>query len=415
MPNEERALATIDYILKLEPIPDADKIEVAQVRGWKCVVKKGEFKEGDVCVYFEIDSVLPNDERFKFLKNSWNKRMEGYRVRTIRLRGQISQGLALPLKEFPEIADKKVGTDVTEDLGVRLYQPPEPSGSGTPKALGSFPTGIIPKTDEERVENVNVVKLLQTIKSVYDYDGSAYMTSAKDIDTVEVLAAEGGETIKGGPFSNNPQVPGSVYYMSEKLDGTSLTVYRNGDHVGVCSRNRELDISDSALEGGTSPHSTWIKENKVILSQLSHFEQIKEAYHAYHFPSNFALQGELIGPGVQKNPYGLDTLTWYVFSIFDIDEQTYLEVDTMMQFLNVMHLNNAPFIGVTLTAGVVHTLLKNQKEFQKNELFMNNSSMLNPQTKPEGIVYRPFWSIPRDAKPHVSFKVLNDEYLLNEE
>lgn len=128
MPNQDRKLATIQTIKDIQPIPDADAIEVAKVMGWEVVIKKNEYKVGDKVVYFEIDSYLPREPRYEFLEKACLRNIpvlgEGLRLKTIKLRGQISQGLLMPLSVYPEhnLSELKVGTDVTELLGVRLFE-----------------------------------------------------------------------------------------------------------------------------------------------------------------------------------------------------------------------------------------------------------------------------------------------------
>ena len=153
----ERKLASVQKILNVEPIEGADRIEVVSVLGWKCVAKKGEFRIDDLCVYFEVDSFLPVCKKFEFLRNSCYKNNdlmgEGFLLKTQRFRGQISQGLALPLTVLPintEQDTPQIGDDATEILGVRKWSMPEvATGSGT--AIGPIPYGI-PKTDEIRVQ-----------------------------------------------------------------------------------------------------------------------------------------------------------------------------------------------------------------------------------------------------------------------
>ena len=150
----ERKLASVQIIRGIEPIPDAEFIETAIVNNWKIVVaKKDGFKVGDKIIYCEIDSFLPIREEFEFLRKSSYKKVldkEGFRLRTIKLRGQVSQGLILPLNtlegEFNE------GDDVTELMGIIKYEPPiDSSLSGIAK--GDFPS-YIEKTDEERIQNL---------------------------------------------------------------------------------------------------------------------------------------------------------------------------------------------------------------------------------------------------------------------
>ena len=116
-----RKLASIQKITALRPIENADKIEVATVLGWQVVVQKGQFKEGDFCVYIEIDSILPDKPDFEFMRE------RKFRVKTIKLRGQVSQGICFPISILLKATDKDLilreGDDMTELLGVRKYDP----------------------------------------------------------------------------------------------------------------------------------------------------------------------------------------------------------------------------------------------------------------------------------------------------
>jgi RNA ligase (TIGR02306 family) len=185
--NSERRLVTIRTIQSLAPIPGADQIECAFIDGWRVVVKRGEFQPGDPCVFFEIDSFLPaEDHRFDFLaktKRVWRGK-EGYRLRTIKLRGQLSQGLALPTRLFPEGLPQVDKWE--EDI------PPALAGL----VAGSFPH-FLRRTDQERVQNV-------------------YSTIDKQ----------------------------AVYETTVKMDGTSLTVFNHQGEHGVCSRNLRLKLGE---------------------------------------------------------------------------------------------------------------------------------------------------------------------------
>jgi len=136
-----RKLASIKKIDKLEPIEGADRIELAHVGGWKVVVAKDVgHQQGDMVVYCEIDSFLPIEPEFEFLRKSSYKKLvdgtEGFRLKTIRLRGQVSQGLIIPAKDVHEIIHRSIpnlnlglyeGLDVTEMLGITKYEPPVPA------------------------------------------------------------------------------------------------------------------------------------------------------------------------------------------------------------------------------------------------------------------------------------------------
>ena len=181
-----RKMVYVQKILDINPIPNADNIEVVTIGGWKVVSKKGEFTIGDKCAYFEIDSILP--------KATWSDFLgDRLRLRTIKLRKQISQGLALPLATVGVCEDLPFNTDLTEQLGVEKYVEKIPANlAGIAK--GPFPS-FLTKTDEERCQN---------------------------------LSAEISEW------------QGVFLEVSEKVDGASTTYYKYENNFGVCSRNLEL-------------------------------------------------------------------------------------------------------------------------------------------------------------------------------
>lgn len=256
-----RKLARIETIIAVNPIPEADAIELVTVQGWQCVAKKGEFKPGDLGVYFEIDSFLPLISQFEFLKSRGVKKLydgsEGIRLKTMRFRGALSQGLMLPLNLFPELAGLEVGTDVTEKLGVKLFELPVPA-SLAGEVLGDFPN-FIPRTDQERIQNL-----------------PEYFERFKD----------------------------EMFEVTEKLDGTSCTYYFKDGTFGVCGRNFEYKDSERLI--------FWNLARKLNLQ-----EQLKT------LGRNIALQGEVAGPGIQANPQGIRETDFFLFDVFDIDTHRY--------------------------------------------------------------------------------------------
>ena len=239
----ERKLATIRQITDIRPIEGADMIELASVGGWNVVVAKNVgHKVGDMVVYCEIDSFLPIKEEFEFLRKSSYKKMgdqEGFRLKTIKLRGQVSQGLILPMSVFGEFGwTAYEGLDVTERLGIVKYEPPIPAElSG--KVKGNFPS-FIPKTDEERIQNLT-----------------------KEYEEWKIQSKH-------------------QFYVTEKLDGSSATYYIKDGEFGVCSRNLEL------LE--TEGNTFWKVAREMDLEN-----KMKS------LGKNISLQGELIGEGIQGN------------------------------------------------------------------------------------------------------------------
>lgn len=330
-----RKLARIERVAKVSPIPDADSIEVATVQSWNVVIKKGEFKEGDLCVYCEIDSFLPVREEFEFLRKSSYKKMEdkeGFRLRTLKLRGQVSQGLLLPLSIIDNGQQYPVGYEVTDLLGITKYEPPIPAGTeGTIK--GGFPS-FISKTDEERIQNL-----------------ADEYSSYKNTE----------------------------FYATEKLDGTSITCYVYEGSFGVCQRNYELEEANNMYWETVA--RLGIKEKLMQLNK------------------NIALQGELIGPSIQGNPYQLKERTIKVFSVFDIDNGRYYEFEEFTALTKELSIDTVPLI---------ETSMKLPETIDMLLQFADGKSALNLQTNREGLVLRSLSGV------WISFKVISNQFLLSE-
>ncbi|WP_442510033.1 RNA ligase (ATP) [Novipirellula sp. SH528] len=294
-----RKLATIRTVHQTKPIDGADMIELAIVDGWKCVTKKSEFAVGDAVNYCEIDSFLPVREVFEFLRKSSLKTMddcEGFRLRTVKLRGQISQGLLLSPKMLGRPFE--LGEDVSDELGIVKYEPPIPACLGG-RVVGPFPS-FISKTDEERIQNL-----------------------AKEFDSY-----------RGKPF-----------YISEKVDGTSFTAFFHEDAFGVCGRNWQLAEDDS--------NSHWrvvrALELRARLEALGRSNAIRR--------SN-AIQGELVGPGIQGNRYAFKEPEPFVFNIIAIAASSYLEKAKMEAVYAEFELKSVPPVGVHKLPGSIDEVLE---------------------------------------------------------
>lgn len=355
-----RKLATIRTISDIKPIHNADAIEVAVVDGWQCVVKKREnFKIGDKIVYIEVDSVMPPKPEFEFLAD------KKYRVRTIKLRKQISQGLVLPLSLLSG-AKYNVGDDVTKELGITKYDPelqkenklkPEVKHNVIIKWLlgykwfrklynkntnnnvrkGNFPDWIV-KTDEERVQNLSTLY-------------------------------------------NTEKANETEFIATEKLDGTSATYfYRNGE-FGVCSRNLKLD-----------------NEDNVYWRIAKHYD-IKSALRLIVSETNseaVVLQGEIIGEGIQGNKYHRVGQEFYAFNLILNGEK--LDYANMMSWLPP-RINAVP---------VVDRFFKLDVDLLDIAYKATGKSLLLDKQEREGIVVRNY-------KKNISFKIISPLFLLAED
>jgi RNA ligase (TIGR02306 family) len=326
-----RKLASVQRIKYTEAIEGADAIEKAGVLGWQLVIRKGEFKTGDLCVYCEIDSVMPDKPEFEFVRARSN------RIKTVKLRGQISQGICFPLGILPEGLEIQEDLDVTDVLGITKFEPPIPANLAG-EIKGMFPS-FIPKTDETRVQ------VLESLLKEYE---------------------------------------GTACYIAEKLDGSSATFYLKDGEFGVCSRNLDLLYNES--------NSMW---KFAVENQLE--EKLKR------LNKNIALQGEIIGEGIQKNKYKLKGQTVYFFNAFDIDTYRFLSLKDLRALLAELDLN------------MVNVIEENYELESSVEALISKSKMksvLNKDTVAEGIVIRPVEETIDRYIGRVSFKAINPDFLI---
>lgn len=358
-----RHLATVRTITDIRPIPDADKIEVAQVDGWECVVAKTDgFKIGDKVVYIEIDSIVPDRPEFEFLRD------RKFRVRTIKLRKQVSQGLVLPLSILPSGKTYNINDDVTEVLGIKKYDPQaeqeakllESNAHKTkiwyPKFLmrfkwfrnlvtkpkkGGFPSWIV-KTDEERIQN------------------------------------------KTAMF-NIEKENGTEFSVTEKIDGQSGTFFlecigKKKYEFGVCSRNIRLSTPNGS--------SYW------TIARTLEIEKCLKSLIEDH--NRIVLQGEIIGTGIQGNKYKVDGYDFYAFNLI-IDGKK-INTEEMTNVLALYGIKSVP---------IVEKNMKLKDTVQEMVEYAKGKSVLLPSQKREGIVVRNY-------ERNISFKVINPDFLLAE-
>ena len=352
-----RKLATIVEIESCDPIPDTERLSVATMKGkgWKVVTARDEFHSGDLAVYFEIDSFLPSeDNRFEFLKDrclkkfvskSGNVLREGIRIKTIKLRGVISQGLLMPISAFPEITEtmsesngvkffhtpialcseedaakcaelegksveelidgdwkylrQAVGSDVTKLLKVEHYDEvkeqlqPQTGNAISADAMGSFPSAWIPKSDEERIQNL------------------------------------------GDWFD---KMKGREFQVSVKADGTSCTIAYSptidfDNPQIVCSRNLRLKRETAS---GAIPVYWQVAEKYNILGKLA---------EALVGGMEYAIQGEIVGPGIQKDRNKENEYIFKCFRIWDIAHQKFLNPNETVNFCKEFDIHHVEVLA----------------------------------------------------------------------
>ena len=373
-----RKLASIRRIADIQPIEGADQIVVATIDGWKLVVKKDEFKVGDLALYIEIDSWVPH-ELAPFLSKGQEPRdyngVKGERLRTIKLRGQVSQGLLLNPTSADRYIEHKIreeepgvmptsrvstfgkeGDDLTETLGIQKWEAPIPAQLQG-QAAGMFPTSLIPKTDQERIQNCF----------------GDIQKRAKRFTTEKVWNAET-QTLEEHPVIVSADFEEPTYEVTMKLDGSSCTIFRWEGELRVCSRNLELKINDEN------------KDNTFVKIALDWDSVI---------PDGYAIQGEICGPGIQGNREGFTEPDFFPFDIFDIRKHEYLSPKERRDFCNKHCLNHVSVIAFDWKA-------PNSVE---EGLALAEGPSINHKIR-EGLV----WKCNED--PSFSFKTISNQFLL---
>jgi hypothetical protein len=350
-------LASVQKILKLTPIVGADLIEAATVLGWEIVVKKNEYKIGDLCAYIQIDTVVPELPEYDFLRE------RKYRVRTIKLRKQISQGLIVPLPK----GKWKEGDDLTEILGIKKFEKVDnnPERYEKPripkvwykkwvylfkynflykvfpslqrKSRSPFPTNLVSITDEERIQN---------IPRVLD------------------------------------QYKGKTFIVSYKLDGSSITIIHNKvlgkSNFRICSRRFELH--DSKNDWHKVFKDTNFKDE--VLKLVNHFNT-----------NDIIVQGEAIGK-FNGNHHNLQSEQIRLFNIYVSGKRL-----NQLEFLKVCKANNIPHCPLYKEVVLNHSM---PEILQMSEI----KDVLNPSVEVEGLVWR-------CIEDNFSFKVINNKYLIH--
>ena len=415
-----RKLAYIAEVSSVEPIEGADRLEQVMLKGhgWKIVTAKGDFSVGDLGVMFEIDSYLPSDdERYAFLKDrclkkfvskSGNVLREGIRIKTIKLRGVISQGLLMPLSAFvgkeilvrnqlakpedvvaedgkpvsqeelagvyistlyylkditeegeaPTIKEVEVGvdSDLTELLHVEHYDEvkeslqPQTGSAISADAMGNFPSAFVPKTDEERIQNL------------------------------------------GDWFE---KMKGRKWQVTVKADGTSCTIAYSPtidfENPGiVCSRNLRLKNITAA---GVVPLYWQMNQKYNILGKLA---------EALVGGMEYAIQGEVVGPGIQKDRNKESEFMFKCFRIWDIANQKFLNPNETVAFCKEFDIPHVEVLKTDVPFFDEITTMEDALKFAEGKTKEGNER--------EGVVLKTC-----DDGPYASFKIVSNKYLMKQE
>jgi len=359
----ERKLATIRVINEVLDIQNADNIQLAIIDGWSVVVKKNEFEAGSFCIYVEIDSVLPEKPEFEFLRS------KKFKVKTMKLNkfGVISQGICFPVSILPH-SEYSIGDDVTEILGI--------------------------KYDDEDIKEE---KKKQNWWFRFKIIRSLFLRKSRQNEFPDWISKTNEPRIENNIYLLNNKIP---YIVTEKLDGCSVTyamkktkTWRgNKFEFIVCSRKRQVYENDKEKQ-------YWAPVYKYDLKK-----RMKD-YLEIHSSKLTAvcIQGELVGPKIQKNKYKLNEVDLYVFNIFIFQWHNSWDFDKFIiryeeqeGFCEVFGVKRVPLIANDFVLpDTINDLRK----------FVNRPSTLNDKVMIEGGVFR-------DYEYKISFKCVNPEFLI---
>lgn len=379
--EETRKLAHIEKIEWVREIPGADKICTYGILGWEVVDQKGKYNVGDKVIYCEIDSVLPDKPEFEFLRD------RKFRVRTIKLKGQVSQGLIIPIDKYLTQPIKlEVGIDVTELVGITKYLSPSEREEITQqerklaneknklkkfmmryswfrklflskKQKAGFPYWVS-KTDEERIQNIPYV--LEQFR-----DKEIYVTEKIDYQSV---------TFTGKMLPNTTPIIGK--FLPKKYQFV------------VCSRNLTTNDKNSLY---------WKIAKKYNIEQI-----LKEN-------PTLTIQGEQGNTNIQGNKYGIKEPMFWVFNIIDHEGNYHYNYEEMYEFCSKNKLQCVPLIA---RYSFLKNIGKNEKSdniaVQELVEFSKGKSVINPNIEREGIVIRCI----ENGHKLLSFKVINPDFLL---
>jgi RNA ligase (TIGR02306 family) len=392
-----RKLATVTKIKDILPIPDADNIVAVTMttNNWVCVVQKDTIQEGDWVVYFEADSFIDTkDERFKFLDGKVNKtynEVEGYRLKTVTLRGQVSQGLVLPFANFPELEGQQIeGRDVTNVLNIQPYDSsliPDDIYKMSDVGLFSFPSRI-PKTSQRRIQSFTDAEIEELRHFSYEVTG--------------------------------------------KMEGASCTMYYDRGHFGVCSRNEEIMLPDAPLLksiynsiiGTLWPHC---RVQDSTSKSVPFYWKVAKAYameerlrtYCKRKNRNLAIQGEICGPGIRCNRCRDSYLLFYIFDMYDIDTESYIPTEERCGIFDelcalgesIPSVQGSPYLSLHHVPELwlhFERPYKPPKEYVE-ELLRRADEMYASGKVQSGLVLKGL------DVPDVSFKVVSNKYLLERE
>lgn len=361
-----RKLASIQQVTNIRPIEGKDRIVQCNVLGWNLIIKKDEFQEGDKAVYLEIDSQLPEKPEFEFL------RPKKFRIRTMKMAGVRSEGICFPLTILPAREKPyEIGEDVTELMGVTKYEPPEDED--------------LPQDEPHEKTFWEKLPLMR-----YRWYRRLFgRTKKSKRGWPEQIPVTDETRIQSCPFVLNDKA--TKWLATEKIDGTSASYLLLRHHHRIRPDTFEFVVCSRKLR---------------LSRDNSHYWQIADRYHIEDILRKLigghnwvAIQGEIIGPKIQKNKYKFTEPDLFVFNLMYPDDRTGFwrrqsSVDAAVKLKN-LGLNFVPIVDTELTL----------PDTVDEVLAMAHSPSRIGDTIREGLVFR-------SMDGQKSFKAVDPDFLI---
>lgn len=382
----KRALAYIVKVDEVRLIPGYDRVEHTRTNGWWCVTKLGEMKVGDKAVYFEVDSKVPDtDERFAFLES------KHYKIKTQKMCKVYSQGLLLPITSFPELAEKQVGDDVTDILGVKYAVEEDnvrKSNAVDPKAKYKAMATRHPKIFKNKFIRM-LMKYETGRRILYALFGRKKDKPLSFPTHFEYIHKTDEERCENIPWVLGYERP---LVVTEKLDGTSSTYIL--ERIG--KRRFEFYVLSRNVRQKNENQKTYHDHNIYWDMAFKYDIENKLKQYLNDNPElkYVCIQGESVG-SVQGNPLKLKEDDLYVFNFIRSDVGR-LPSTEAKAIIDRMGMKFVPILNTD------YRVPNNMEEFKE---FATAKSAVNPNVMREGVVLR-------DPTNDFSFKNVSREYLL---
>lgn len=384
-----RKLITLNKIESLTPIVGADRIETAKIKGWNIIVQKGLHKVGDWVTFFEIDSFIPkglepfaNDLEPRGTRKGQletGEIIEGYKIGSLKLRGVISQGYIVPFNSYTKEqqayfnSNLKNDFDLTKYIGIYKFEKPE-TGSERQQRVQN-----VPKTRFGLFLYKTKKWLEKTFPSIFKKHSGLFPNylHRTECERIQNYSAQ----------MYQHWLDDTLFQVSVKFDGSSISVYKKHKLKGVCSREKNKNLKEIT--------DKFVHEGLIIHNKLKGYKE-----------TNWCVQGELIAPNIQGNFEGVSAPQVYVYSIWDIDKQQYLNPKEAFDFCTKWNLKHVPIIHESITLKQLFPNIKDANELVEVMLkYAEGPSGLNGKYR-EGLVYKQL------TDGYKSVKTISNSYLI---